>query len=349
MQKTEDVPNNKTLITSTNEISRSEIKEKHHSHTKEHKKHKHEYEHHHKSHHKHHSHKHRDSHSKHRSKHHHHSKSRKSSSSSSSNSYSRSRSQSRDRKTPMRELVKEPIKEKAINEVPFPNSSLPNRDSKSLFESEFPEHESGNIEESKQNQMEIAFEVPKTLEKPLQPPKNEPQLESKQISIEPIKIPEPKPIKSEKIEPEIQTRGRLNSSEEIDKRQAYFRMVEKEREQCENKTENIQEITPPGTEVSEKSIVNSQKGIEKQNILRSPWDDHGYYLKIRTGDIINNYTVTQILGRGVFGSVVKCVDNNIKKECAMKVIRSKEIYEMSGKKELKVLQILNECDLNGIF
>ena len=54
-----------------------------------------------------------------------------------------------------------------------------------------------------------------------------------------------------------------------------------------------------------------------------------------------------MIGKGVFGSVVKCTNTETENEVAVKVIRSKEVYRLSGEKELRVLRELNEGDPYG--
>jgi serine/threonine-protein kinase PRP4 len=78
-----------------------------------------------------------------------------------------------------------------------------------------------------------------------------------------------------------------------------------------------------------------------------PWDDENGYLKILRGDSIRNYEVTSIIGKGVFGSVIKCVETSSQREVAMKIIRSQKIYAISGERELQVLRQLNSEDVNG--
>jgi len=78
-----------------------------------------------------------------------------------------------------------------------------------------------------------------------------------------------------------------------------------------------------------------------------PWDDENGYLKILRGDNIRNYEVTSIIGKGVFGSVIKCVETSSQREVAMKIIRSQKIYAASGEREQQVLTQLNAEDING--
>ena len=59
-------------------------------------------------------------------------------------------------------------------------------------------------------------------------------------------------------------------------------------------------------------------------------DDQGYY-RARIGEMINlKYKVVQKLGKGVFSSVVKAVDIKTKNEVAIKIVRTGEIFNVSG-------------------
>lgn len=150
---------------------------------------------HHKSHHRH----------EHRHSHRRHSKRRRSRSRSRSRSHAKKRS---------------PDKIRKAKEVPFDAFPSPNRARRGIFESELPE-----VEETKNIPIPVA-EQPNAIQILLT--QSLTTVDSKQND-----TTAPGNIK-ELIEfPRALGIERLNSEEEIDRRQSYFRMVEKEREQCE--------------------------------------------------------------------------------------------------------------------
>ena len=50
----------------------------------------------------------------------------------------------------------------------------------------------------------------------------------------------------------------------------------------------------------------------------------------------------------MFGSVVKAINMDTQAEVAIKIVRSRDIYRMSGERERTVLQILADGDPNSI-
>ncbi|CEM14013.1 unnamed protein product [Vitrella brassicaformis CCMP3155] len=80
--------------------------------------------------------------------------------------------------------------------------------------------------------------------------------------------------------------------------------------------------------------------------LADNWDDQdGYYLA-RPGEVMDGrYKVLQeCVGKGVFSSVVKCLDTVDDIEVAVKVIRNNEMMRQAAKKEMEILRLLNSTD-----
>lgn len=107
--------------------------------------------------------------------------------------------------------------------------------------------------------------------------------------------------------------------------------------------EKINEPTP-----SEKV----QEGSEERNMgkqldasLLDNWDDvEGYYRAI-PGELLNNkYRVKEVLGKGMFASVVRAVDTSKSPgtTIAIKVIRNNESMKRAGRKEISILKELNK-------
>eukprot|EP00826_Nyctotherus_ovalis_P061915 TRINITY_DN8869_c0_g1_i17.p2 TRINITY_DN8869_c0_g1~~TRINITY_DN8869_c0_g1_i17.p2 ORF type:complete len:191 (+),score=45.49 TRINITY_DN8869_c0_g1_i17:855-1427(+) len=73
-------------------------------------------------------------------------------------------------------------------------------------------------------------------------------------------------------------------------------------------------------------------------------DDQDGYYKATIGEVIRNYKVTEILGKGVFGSVVRAVSVETEEEVAIKIVRVDAVYRMSGETERNILKYLNDND-----
>ena len=56
------------------------------------------------------------------------------------------------------------------------------------------------------------------------------------------------------------------------------------------------------------------------------------------------YIIIDLLGKGTFGQVVKCVDRKTNKLWAIKVIKNKPAYFKQGKTEIQILKLLNQSE-----
>jgi serine/threonine protein kinase len=73
-------------------------------------------------------------------------------------------------------------------------------------------------------------------------------------------------------------------------------------------------------------------------------DDRSDY-KLVTGDhIAYRYEVLQLLGKGSFGQVCKCLDHKTRKHVAIKIIRNQKRFHRQAKVEVKVLQHIKTGD-----
>jgi len=82
------------------------------------------------------------------------------------------------------------------------------------------------------------------------------------------------------------------------------------------------------------------------NIIPMPetCDDQDGYYKATIGELIRNYKVTAILGKGVFGSVVRATNVDTEQDVAIKIVRVDQVYRMSGETERNILKYLNDND-----
>jgi serine/threonine-protein kinase PRP4 len=84
--------------------------------------------------------------------------------------------------------------------------------------------------------------------------------------------------------------------------------------------------------------------------LQSNWDDHDGYYKTVVGELLDNrYRVLGAVGRGVFSTVLKCIDTNPDSRgpfgetpVAIKMIRNNDTMRKAAQKEI---QLLNEIKM----
>jgi serine/threonine-protein kinase PRP4 len=80
--------------------------------------------------------------------------------------------------------------------------------------------------------------------------------------------------------------------------------------------------------------------------LQSNWDDHEGYYKATVGEIMNDrYRTLGVIGRGVFSTVLKCVDlQDESNVVAIKMIRNNDIMRKAAEKELFLLSLISQRD-----
>mmetsp|Transcript_6714 Transcript_6714/g.11943 ORF Transcript_6714/g.11943 Transcript_6714/m.11943 type:complete len:302 (+) Transcript_6714:1960-2865(+) len=74
-------------------------------------------------------------------------------------------------------------------------------------------------------------------------------------------------------------------------------------------------------------------------------DERGDYTIVMGDHIAYRYEIVQILGRGSFGQVCKCMDHKQQEFVAVKVIRNKKRFHQQGIVEVKVLEHMRDNDL----
>jgi len=78
-------------------------------------------------------------------------------------------------------------------------------------------------------------------------------------------------------------------------------------------------------------------------------DDKGDYNVVYDDHIGFRYEVKEFLGKGSFGTALKCIDHKSGKEICMKVIKNKKKYYYQAGVELKILQFLKDNDPEDIM
>ena len=94
-----------------------------------------------------------------------------------------------------------------------------------------------------------------------------------------------------------------------------------------------------------------------QKVHGSPQLEHNFGYDDEKGDykIINNdhigfrYEIKSFLGKGSFGTALKCFDHKTGKEVAVKVVKNKKKYYYQAGIELKILQFLKDNDPEDIM
>jgi hypothetical protein len=78
------------------------------------------------------------------------------------------------------------------------------------------------------------------------------------------------------------------------------------------------------------------------NFISGVCDEHGHYISHTYDHILYRYKTLDILGKGSYGTVLKCYDLKHKYECALKIVKSTHKYKDSMRKEMCILQRLND-------
>ncbi|XP_077025858.1 dual specificity tyrosine-phosphorylation-regulated kinase 4 isoform X2 [Tamandua tetradactyla] len=73
-------------------------------------------------------------------------------------------------------------------------------------------------------------------------------------------------------------------------------------------------------------------------------DEHGSYIKVLNDHIAYRYEVLEMIGKGSFGQVVKCLDHKSNELVALKIIRNKKRFHHQALVELKILDTLRRKD-----
>uniref|UniRef100_A0A9L0KAX3 Dual specificity tyrosine-phosphorylation-regulated kinase 4 n=1 Tax=Equus asinus TaxID=9793 RepID=A0A9L0KAX3_EQUAS len=78
-------------------------------------------------------------------------------------------------------------------------------------------------------------------------------------------------------------------------------------------------------------------------------DDHGSYRKVLHDHIAYRYEVLEMIGKGSFGQVAKCLDHKNNELVALKIIRNKKRFHHQALMELKILEALRRKDKDNAY
>ncbi|XP_065186583.1 uncharacterized protein LOC135817338 [Sycon ciliatum] len=92
-------------------------------------------------------------------------------------------------------------------------------------------------------------------------------------------------------------------------------------------------------------------GRNENPTLKDNWDDAEGYYRVCIGEQLDSrYTIYGFTGQGVFSNVVRARDSlRPNQEVAVKIIRNNEMMHKTGLQELKILQKLNNNDVDNKF
>eukprot|EP00347_Sterkiella_histriomuscorum_P019859 403340035 len=98
-------------------------------------------------------------------------------------------------------------------------------------------------------------------------------------------------------------------------------------------------------------------GIGASKVHGSPKNEHNYGYddekgdyKIVVGDHIGyRFEVLEFIGKGSFGTALKCFDHKKKEDVALKIVKNKKKYQYQAGIELKILNFLKENDQDDIM
>ncbi|XP_058512092.1 dual specificity tyrosine-phosphorylation-regulated kinase 4 isoform X1 [Ochotona princeps] len=78
-------------------------------------------------------------------------------------------------------------------------------------------------------------------------------------------------------------------------------------------------------------------------------DENGSYMKVLHDHIAYRYEVLEMIGKGSFGQVAKCMDHKNNELVALKIIRNKKRFHHQALVELKILEALRRKDKDNTY
>ncbi|XP_027450911.1 dual specificity tyrosine-phosphorylation-regulated kinase 4 isoform X3 [Zalophus californianus] len=85
--------------------------------------------------------------------------------------------------------------------------------------------------------------------------------------------------------------------------------------------------------------------VTPEKLSKTSFDDeHGSYMKVLHDHIAYRYEVLEMIGKGSFGQVAKCLDHKNNELVALKIIRNKKRFHHQALVELKILEALRRKD-----
>uniref|UniRef100_A0A3B0N6A3 non-specific serine/threonine protein kinase n=1 Tax=Theileria annulata TaxID=5874 RepID=A0A3B0N6A3_THEAN len=119
-------------------------------------------------------------------------------------------------------------------------------------------------------------------------------------------------------------------------------VLEEEEDDMDMFSTNVDESAVKKRKVVRRVITNK---LENRSLAENWNDSEGYY-QAMIGEVMNDrYSViSELAGKGVFSSVLKCYDSVENRNVAIKVIRNNDMMIKAAEKEMDILRRLNETD-----
>ena len=77
-------------------------------------------------------------------------------------------------------------------------------------------------------------------------------------------------------------------------------------------------------------------------------DEEGYYRIQKDDQIAFRYQLIEVIGKGAFGQVIKCMDHKHKELVAIKLVKNQKKYYYQAAVEAKLLLLLKESDPDNV-
>ncbi|XP_034444293.1 dual specificity tyrosine-phosphorylation-regulated kinase 4 isoform X1 [Hippoglossus hippoglossus] len=77
-------------------------------------------------------------------------------------------------------------------------------------------------------------------------------------------------------------------------------------------------------------------------------DEHGSYIRVLHDHIAYRFEVLEVIGKGSFGQVLKCLDHKTNELVAIKMIRNKKRFHHQALVELKILDVIKRKDKDNL-
>uniref|UniRef100_A0A3B5L8L7 dual-specificity kinase n=1 Tax=Xiphophorus couchianus TaxID=32473 RepID=A0A3B5L8L7_9TELE len=77
-------------------------------------------------------------------------------------------------------------------------------------------------------------------------------------------------------------------------------------------------------------------------------DEHGSYVRVLHDHIAYRFEVLEVIGKGSFGQVLKCLDHKNNELVAIKMIRNKKRFHHQALVELKILEVIKKKDKDNL-
>uniref|UniRef100_A0A672ZIH5 dual-specificity kinase n=1 Tax=Sphaeramia orbicularis TaxID=375764 RepID=A0A672ZIH5_9TELE len=77
-------------------------------------------------------------------------------------------------------------------------------------------------------------------------------------------------------------------------------------------------------------------------------DEHGSYVRVLHDHIAYRFEVLEVIGKGSFGQVLKCLDHKNNELVAIKMIRNKKRFHHQALVELKILDVIKRKDKDNL-